>query len=216
MRDVGFGADCVHVVGHPYLERICAESRDSGSTGNTIRVLFVSQPITSDQSFKGIFFTQFGGRRLIDEIADVIEMGSAHFAFPGRRVKMCLRRHPKEQPLEKLPKGMDADPFAEWDTSLREHHIFIGMDSMALVEAGLAGKRCITLDLPEFRSLSDGSVPFAYSKKAVNTAGLAEALEAAVAALDASSGNGSTCPEFLHDSTQRTLDVAERFFNKKI
>lgn len=216
LRDVGFGADCIHVVGHPYLERICAESRGAGSAASSIRVLLVSQPVTSDRSFKGIFFKQFGGQRLIDEIADVLKKGRAHPVGQGQRVNMYIRKHPKEQPLEKLPEGMDADPFPEWNTSLREHHIFIGLDSMALVEAGLAGKPCITLDLPGFRSLSDVSVPFAYSKKAVNTAGLAEALEAAVAALDTSGGNGSTCPEFLHDSTQRTVDVVERFFNKKI
>ena len=214
--DIGCRADRIHVVGHPYLERICTESRGAGSIGNTIRVLFVSQPITSDESFKGIFFVKVGGRRLTDEITDVIEMNSAHFAVPDRKVRMYLRPHPKEQPVEKLPEGVEIDPFPEWDTSLREHHVFVGMDSMALVEAGLAGKQCITLNMPELSFLSDGSAPFAYAKKVSNPAGIADALEAAVAAAGAPDGNESPCPEFLHDSTQRTIGVVERFINKKI
>ena len=218
LRNVGFGADCVHVVGHPYLEQICKKSKAKKGTGDVIRILLVSQPVTFDRSFQGVFFRRFAESRFIDEIVGIIQDYRVRTGLrnPATRIRIGIRQHPKEKTMETLPEGIEIDRYAGWDDSLQEHDIFIGIDSMALVEAGLAGKQCITLDMPELCLLSDGSVPFAYARKTANLAGLADALKAAVAAVDAQGGNGNTFPEFLHDSTQRTLAVVERFFNNQM
>lgn len=197
----------IYPVGHPHLEGICRQCWGEISK-ECIRILLISQPKTLDRSFKGIFFAEIDGYRLIDRISGFI---SAIALGTEKRVEVRIRTHPKERFVESLPDGMEFDRYQDWTQSLKESNIFIGFDSMALVEASLAGKFCIKLAFPEFRIISDNSVPLSLGVEAGDFAELARALENGVAATEnPRANNHKRCEEFL-GSTSRTLAVLKRF-----
>jgi len=208
LEKLGIPADRIYTVGHPYLEKICQKSWKGYRPSDKIRILLVSQPNTADQSFQGIFFCRRGKHRLIDEITCL-----ATRVFPGQSVQIGIRPHPKERIVEALPMDVEVDKNQEWDQSIRENDIFVGFDSMALVEAHLAGKYCISLALPEFQGLSDNSIPLLFSRKARELSELSSALEDAMRMVTAGKNSGDRYRAIFADSTKRTLALLDQFFD---
>ena len=208
LEDLGVLADRIHTVGHPYLEKICQESWEGHISADKIRILLVSQPNTGDQSFKGIFFHRIGKHRLIDELTLLV---TRSFSGKGLGVQVCIRPHPKERFMEALPLDLEMDENQEWDQCIRENDIFLGLDSMALIEAHLAGKYCISLELPEFRGLSDNSIPCSFSRKVKDLSELSSALEDAIITVTKGKRFEPKCPAIFADSTKRTLAVLDQF-----
>jgi len=197
----------IHTVGHPHLEEICREDW-SGAGGEFKRILMVSQPNTADRSFKGIFFSKVEGYRLIDRLTDLI---SSLFSGEGG-AEIRIRMHPKERCPESLPLGVEYD-HQSWNQSLRENQVFIGFDSMALVEAYLAGKFCIRLGFPEFKNISDNSIPLRFGVEVRELAEFARVIEEGLAAGDPKTGDRKLCAEFF-GSTDRVLAVLERLMGQ--
>jgi hypothetical protein len=206
--DLGVPAYRIHTIGHPYLERICQQSWEGHISGDKIRILLISQPNTTDQSFKGIFFHPIGKYRLIDEIICLV---ARVFPGKGQGIQLKIRPHPKERLMEAMPIGVEIDENQEWNQSIRENDIFVGLDSMALIEAHLAGKYSISLLFPELQGLSDNSIPFAFSKNVKGLSELTSALEDAIKIMTKGKRFETRFPAILEDSTKRTLAVLDEF-----
>jgi len=213
IEDIGVPKDRIHITGHPHLEKVCRENWEGYMPGGEIHILLISQPNTAERSYKGIFFQQRGEYRLIDEIAR-----SAGQVFSGQLVgiKIRLRLHPKERYVEDLPPDITMDENQDWEESLRANEIFFGLDSMALVEANLAGKYCISLELPELKELSYNSIPLSFSKKIKELSELTTAFEEAIEKLGKSKDYENKCPEIFIDSTERSLVLLEQFIRGAI
>lgn len=157
IANLGLNKKHIHIVGHPSLERAAANVVEKECLGSKIvNILLVSQPFKVDRSFKGIFFLKHHGRRIIDIIGEVLKNV---FDSKGIKAQINLRPHPKESRSDGLPNGIEFDPFSKWGDSLTNHEIFIGYDSMALIEASITGKPSISMNLPVLRNKTE-RVPF--------------------------------------------------------
>jgi len=208
LEGLGLRSDQIHVVGHPYLETICRQACRAHSHHEWPRVLLVSQPNTTDRSFRSIYSYSVAGRRLIDQIATMVEAINLR---SGLACRLRYRSHPKERLFEDMPQYVEMDVSPRWDQSVREHEVFMGLDSMALVEAHLAGKYCIKLGLEEFQGLSDNSIPFSFSGNLADLSVLPSELEKAIETISKDTGECRAIPPLLIDSTERTLEVLNRF-----
>jgi hypothetical protein len=150
---LGLNKKHIHIVGHPSLERVSANVVEKEFLDSKIvNILLVSQPFILDRSFKGIFFLKHNGRRIIEIIGEVLKN---IFDSKGIKAQINLRPHPKEYRGEVLPNEIELDPFSKWSDSLTNHQIFIGYDSMALIEASVIGKPNISMNLPVFRNMTE-------------------------------------------------------------
>ena len=210
MAEIGIPMDKVFAVGHPHLEKIIQRSREQDKPIRKIRVLLVSQPNTANQSFKGIFFLCRGEKRLIDEIALRL---SQVFAKQGLKGEIRYRPHPKEQSIEALPENVKMDEGQEWDEALSENNIFLGLDSMAMVEAYLSGKYCISFALPEFEGLSDNLIPIAFPSIIDTLSDLPSAIEDAIRTTTKNTGTENKFLSIFEDSTHRILTLVDQFFH---
>jgi len=99
----------------------------------------------------------------------------------------------------------------EWEQSIRENDIFLGFDSMALIEAYLAGKYCISLAFPEFQFLSENEIPLLFSRKVKELSELSSALENALIKVTKGKRSGHRRHAVFMDSTKRTLALLDQF-----
>jgi len=129
----------------------------------------------------------------------------------GLACQVHYRPHPKERLLENMPLHVEMDVSPRWDQAVREFDVFIGLDSMAMVEAHLAGKYCIALGFGEVQALSDNSIPFSFPGILENLADFPSELVKALETVSTGNGKERDMPTFLVDSTERTLDVFDRF-----
>jgi len=208
LEGIGVSSQQVHVVGHPHLESICIEHQNETTPTKTIRLLLVSQPITADKRFKGIFFHSLGEDRLIDQIAGIIPKISSD---QNRKIQMKIRLHPKESSSESIPYNIKLDDGRDWEQAIKMNEIFIGFDSMALVEAQLSGNYCISLGIPELSILSDNSITLSFARKINNISELPSALNEAIESLMHKKDLERKYPEFLKDSTKRAAEVFDHF-----
>lgn len=186
----------VHVVGHPGLEQI--EHRKSTRTDPPWRVLLVSQPIVQNGAYHGIYDEQIDETRLSDHIA---------FALDDKDFEIFLRRHPKEHAGSPLPSGVRVDDISDWNTALAYYDVFVGFDSMALIEASLSGAPSVRLTLPEMAGISDQPVPFEYGVPATTFEGLAGTIRSSV------SKTSSPAPNPFAGSTICATGIIKNFVN---
>ncbi len=212
LKKLGISENSIHSVGHPGLEKICSKNRRMPKPKGKIHVLLVSQPITTDRSFKSIFFYQAGEDRLIDKIVRLI---NRCFSVKGQDVQISIRPHPKERAMEKWPENITIDDNSNWEKAIKANDIFIGIDSMALIEAHLAGKFCITLDFPELRCFTEPCVPFSYSKQVYTFTDFHEAINSALRLPWDKIEDELICRRILKDSMKRTLEIVEPFLRGK-
>lgn len=153
---MGVSATQVHVAGHPYLEEV--EMRPFVPSGNKFpRVLLVSQPISIDGSFRSIYLFKQNGIPLINQILNEFERVSE------ASYSLYYRAHPKETLSPEESKILKWDSFQTWEECIRHYDIFIGVNSMALIEASLSGRKVVTLKLSELNQMDDFISPFNYS-----------------------------------------------------
>lgn len=166
---LGISNKRIHVVGHPSLEESAINDYEKicFNTG-TLKILLISQPIIIDKSFSGIFFLKEKGRRIIDVLVEKIKNICKK---NGVKTTIVYRQHPKELKEDKLPESVEMDSHQRWSDSLSNHQVFIGYDSMALIEANVTGMPCISLNLPIFRDIAE-RVPFQFDYSSHNLSGL--------------------------------------------
>lgn len=200
------GASCrVQVIGHPHLERLLARG-SAGRSRAKPRVLVVSQPETRDRSYRSIFASQ-DWAPLRDLVEGLRGTGAGEAA-------LRFRPHPKEEGAGSLPGGVALDPSPSWEEALAGHEVFVGVDSMLLVEASLAGKRCISLALPRWEGLSDSDIPYRVSETVSSPAEAGRAVARALAA--ARRGPAKPSPDLVRavgGSLDRGLRCLEEFLN---
>lgn len=176
-RVVALGADRAHVpiVGHAHLEAVAARARPAGPAG-VARVLLVSQPVVGDGSFRGALFLDERGERAVDRIASALEPLVA-----AGRVRLAYRAHPKERGGDLLPDGVAIDAEEGGAALFDRHDVFVGVTSMVLFEAAVAGRAVVQLDVPALRGAVAGAVPpYEVGTRVASTDHLRAAVEAAV------------------------------------
>jgi len=161
----------VHVVGHPHLEGLRRLGRRP-LNGRPPEIVVVSQPDTADKGFRSVF------DRKAAAALDAVLRESARSGDPSPRV--FFRAHPKETPSPRIERRVPADPAADWERSLREHDVFVGLDSMLLVEAGLAGRGCVALRLGGKCGPTDRTVPYRFAEEVGRLSELGPALRRAL------------------------------------
>ena len=151
--DVGYKK--VEVVGNPALEVI--KKVISKSTTEKKYILLVSQPDVFSGSFNSMFDIKIQKKRLIDLISSSQIMNQSNLS-------LSFRPHPKDSNLPKLPCGIKLDVSSKSNV-YENYDIFIGFDSMLLFEAHLAGRKSVSIELPEINKITKESTPYEYSFK---------------------------------------------------
>lgn len=196
--------DQIFEVGHPYLEQLWLKGKATHRKSKVVNILLVSQPNSKDRSFESCFSIPVNGHPVI--LDTVYEISHAMKVLE-RPFQIAFRPHPKERVFDNLPDGVTLQPAISWVDALRENDIFIGLDSMALLEAFLQGKHCISLAIDELQEISDSSIPFEFSWK---VKGIKE-LSKAISFIFNENKQQKESFSFLKDSTQRTLSVVGEF-----
>ncbi len=203
LGEAGLDTSGVHAIGHPGLEHI----ERNASAPNTIpwRILLISQPIVQASAYHGIYDERVGDHRLMDNIADVL--GSD---INDGAIEVYLRKHPKDHAGGALPAGIRIDDISDWNRARAHYDVFVGFDSMALIEASLAGAPCVRLALPELADVSDRPVPLEYGVPTMNLNDLPRHIRKAV------SESNTPGPNPFSGSTARAADTIRSFVNSII
>jgi hypothetical protein len=187
----------IEVVGHPWLERMANNSRKPTAINREcIRIVVISQPDSTDGSFKSIFCRKSNGQTLLEKIVRIV---SEHYS----QCSISYRPHPKEKTPCWLPEVVEIDD-SSTDELLAKYDVYMGLDSILLFEANLAGRPCIMLRLPEFEDVSDTAIPYMYAKEVVDMDELVYQIKDVLSdtetapAFDAS-GSLHKCEMFLND-----------------
>ncbi|MDO8493071.1 MAG: polysialyltransferase family glycosyltransferase [bacterium] len=134
----GFVQEMIRVTGNPhfdsFIESISPELREKN------RILFISQPYSDTENVATNFgYTEF------DVLDDLLEILEDHNDY-----KLIIRPHPKEEQgkfneVIKSRKNISLDDdTTDVRTSISRADLIIGMNSMVLLQAGLAGKDVIS------------------------------------------------------------------------
>lgn len=150
----GLSTSRLPIVGHPGLEFLLNHGLKKKAHRGEMKILVVSQPVTHDQSFHGIFFRKNGSRPILEKLIENLSSPQSQLFY---------RPHPKEKPAE-LPKGIIKAPSFSLEESFVQYDLFLGLSSMMLFEASLVGLSCLLLEIPEFLDLHDVPVPYHYGK----------------------------------------------------
>lgn len=200
LHDAGLDTSGVHAIGHPGLEHLeCDRPPISASPW---RILLVSQPIVEAGAYHGIYDEPLDGHRLIDSIAYAL---SSDIKNGG--VEVYLRRHPKEHAGNALPIGIQIDDIADWNQARAHYDVFVGFDTMALIEASFSGAPCVRLALPELADISDRPVPLDTGVLTTNLKDLSKNIREAV------SRSTTPAPNPFSGSTARAADTIRNFVN---
>lgn len=205
--ELGVPADRIHLVGHPYLEGILDGFPETAWDSNQARILLVSQPDRYSPEFRSVFACRTSSGVVIDGIAACREKISER---TGKAVLIHYRPHPKEHPVGVLPSGIFMDDSLTWEDAVRNHDIFVGLDSMALVEAYLYGKACISLKIEQWEGQSDGTIPYRFSSRVQKIEGLPK-LIAELERPRKQSAVGAGEFAFLRGSTGRLVAAFRQF-----
>lgn len=203
LGDAGLDTSRIHPVGHPGLEHIQHDA--SVSSTKPWQILLISQPIVQNGAYHGIYDEYINGRRLVDSIADVLRNEIQNGAF-----EVHLRRHPKEHAGDALPTSVGIDEIPDWDASRAQYDVFVGFDSMALIEASLSGAPCVRMALPELAGISDQSIPLDFGVPAIKLKDLAGHIHNAV------TNAAAHGPNPFSGSTARAANTIRTFVNSNL
>ncbi len=205
----GNNPERIFVVGHPHLEGILSKRELTKERNKVINIIIISQPDTKSRSFNSIFMKEIEAESVIENIIKQIK----HIKN-GIDVNINYRIHPKEQASSLLPDGINVNKTEDWQDALRNNDIFIGLDSMLLIEAGLAGKHCISLRIPEFSCFIDTTPPYRVGEEVEDIDNLGNTIIKFVKMIQ----NGkhykySDLEETVRDSLKRLIHYFEKFVN---
>jgi hypothetical protein len=199
----------VIVVGHPHLERVFMENPPNPQHEMMFNMLIISQPDTREKSFVGVFLKKNGSGNILDKILEQIKQIDSSVNY-----RINYRFHPKEKRLMQLPGDIHVDNAKTWEDALFENDIFLGLDSMLLVEAALAGKKCISLLLPEFSDYGNKTIPYRIWENVGDINNLGMILRRTVkSAKHNYSGNLSDLVEAVKGSHERVIKSFEAFIH---
>ncbi len=196
--------DRVFCIGHPNIEHV--SNKKFSDQGEKTNVLIVSQPNSVDLNFQSIFSVRMGDMRIIDAILAQIFQA---FEKCRKKVNIIFRPHPKEKPFIQLPDEILLDENPDWNGALKKNDIFIGLDSMAMLEAHVAGKYCISLALKGSEQLSDVSIPFIFSKKIDDISLLSQTIENFI---ESPQQKDSDLSRIYNGSKSKAVEILERYF----
>lgn len=145
--NLGIHPLCIFPVGHAHLEQI-EKLNERKTAGSCLKILLVSQTMTKDKSFFGIFSLKVQGISLLNHVFEGISR-----VLSNEEYKIRYRPHPKEQVFPHLPKEIELDTSPWSEEIFLENDLFIGINSMLLLEAYLAGCECIRLSIPEIMEI---------------------------------------------------------------
>lgn len=196
----------VFVVGHPHLEEILNKRGPTNEKNTVVNILIISQPNTKDRSFHSIFLKKIDSETLIEKIVKQIRKGVD--------ININYRAHPKEQASLHLPDGVVVNKEEDWQDALRNNDIFIGLDSMLLIEAGLAGKYCISIRIPKLLSFIDAIIPYKIGEEVGNIDSLGNTITKAVKMVQGGKHHEhSGLEETVRGSLKRLVHSFETFIN---
>lgn len=139
IQSLGVKKENIFIVGHPQLESRLnlGSKKEFNANIKKIKICLLSQPNTIDKSFISIFRRFEEDSELIDALIKIIslELQNAEFSF---------RPHPKENFKDLTSIKIDR---SSWEKCLNKNHIFIGVNSITMLEAYLSGKIIIELNL---------------------------------------------------------------------
>lgn len=194
----------IFIVGQPYLEELIS-LRVAKREGDKVKILVVSQTELRSGSFKGIFLRKKGTESIINILLKGLES--------RKDVKVSYRPHPKEMEYENLSTTLKIETERNPRNLFSTYDMFIGYDSMFLVEALLAGKFCVSLRVPEFEGVSDRVFPYDIGIKITNCDEIESALSPTIDKVK----NGNTVPpqskllNSIEGSIEKALIAFERF-----
>lgn len=139
----------LRAVGHPWLDFLFL-SNDGQGQAATKKILIISQPDYGND-FKSIFCQP----HLSDQIATFVN------AMQGKGYKSFYRPHPKERGNCFIDLPRDNMNYMDMLTG---YDIFIGYDSMLLLEASVLGKQTIRIKSEETRKQSGHTIPLLFGK----------------------------------------------------
>lgn len=164
----------IFIIGHPHLEKLSKQRKKFLREYRNINILIVSQPDTKDKGFQSIFVKESDAGSITDKIINEIKKMDDGY------ISIKYRPHPNEKLYTDITDRIDIDTTKDWENALAGHDIFIGLDSMLLVEASVAGKYCISLKLSEFSDIVDVSIPYKFSEPVKNMEDVGAILQKAI------------------------------------
>lgn len=184
--------------GHPGLEALTMARPPIAEADIPPAVILVGQPVAS-KGYAALFSHEIEGETLFGHVVRAVE------AAVPEGWRLFYRGHPGETDPPPVPDDMiDRTPWSEVHHRFR---VFIGLDSMLLLEASLLKRRVITLELPELRAMVPASFPFPVGQPIHRLADLADALEGAVSGIPDRGG----IPFDPQGSLRRSLDLIGEF-----
>jgi hypothetical protein len=138
----GVPQEIIRILGHPGLDAWTEmDATISGQAEQSNDILFLSQPLSTLYG-DALGFTEF------DVMEDLLAMTRRL-----NRYKIHVRFHPKDSELFRTQYGQ-FEINEDFTTSIREHEYVIGMSTIALLHAALAGKSVISYQ-PNLQNIDD-------------------------------------------------------------
>ena len=155
----------IQAVGHPVLESLMGKK---SFTSKSNRILFVSQPEVAKGTFDSLFLTMYKQTNLINSLVDNIKKYNSEF-------NLYYRAHPKENlnNLDNLPLILDRSRKSEL---FNNYDIFIGFNSMLLIEAQIFGAKTISIRFPEVIGIYSDEIPYSFAMNVNNLSEFKEAI----------------------------------------
>lgn len=208
LEQLGIPKQRLAVIGHPYLEWIYQQKRNGtfdNENKSKKKIILISQPLVN-RSFESVFSLQIDFISLIEHISKILEELKKAFDFT-----VFYRPHPKEKALVDLPNGIILDQRPRWIEALKSADIAVGLDSMALIEAFFAGKRCISLKLPELKDTSDMSCPFQFSVGVPSLKELKTTLSQTLSEDNSAFPDADKCKDLIAGSIDKCIRIFYEF-----
>lgn len=212
LTDAGIETSRLRITGHPYLETLKEKPNDP-ENDNTLRsVLLISQPRVADRSFESIFFNRIHGERWIDIIFDRVVKVSESI---GKNIRLDIRFHPKENNQNLLPEGIGRSVHRDMDQAIDSYDVFIGKDSMALIEAQCTGKKCVCIHIQETDE-DDFQLPFHFQCKVEDPEQLGAVLKNIINHSAEKRPVSKMGNSHFDGSIDRTVKVVEKFLSDNV
>jgi hypothetical protein len=214
MSEVGLHPKWIGVVGHPHLESVADTAMPfTHLPGEPIRVLLVSQPSLREQSFRSVFHESVDGRPFMDSFAEIIQATAS--GSPALLVK--YRPHPKEVGSPTLPPWITFDSTSPGAAHLGQYDVFIGATSMILIEAAVAGRYVIRLDVASWLEAVPERIPADTGGRVVRSL---DEFRVAFADIVRRLGHGKPPPQcptpHTRDALNRACDLVMRFTRSEL
>ena len=135
-------------IGHPWLDHLYINLANLNNDGTSKKILIVSQPEPKNK-FYSIFCDEVNHNRVTKYITKM----------RSKEYNAFYRPHPKESKAGFTNLPIDTSNYMD---VLNNYDIFIGYDSMMLLEAHVMEKQTLYLDEFSIENSSDQKIPFKY------------------------------------------------------